>query len=216
MDIVGVVLEDHPASGFMSCAYVGVDPTASNDHAAIRGSTVGPGVPGIVGDAVVDTVGAGVPDSVAADVPEAVSAGVLEADAPWLEAGLLVLTGVVVSADVAEEDAVKDGVPVAAGVVVAAAVPAGVDDATGVAENTAGKPVKTTLSMVTVPPDPDATGLGASLTQKPAALSAPAPRDLTPDVAEPVARYTALVPYVEPEPGSRLTAVAYETPPSTE
>ena len=36
VDIVGTTpVEDaYPASGFISCAYVGVDPTESNDHAA--------------------------------------------------------------------------------------------------------------------------------------------------------------------------------------
>ena len=82
VDIVGVVVDDHPASGFISCAYVGVDPTASYDHAA---NTDGTGAGDPVGEGVFD------PD----DVPLTVCAGVAEED-PVLD-DVPVLTGLAVS-----------------------------------------------------------------------------------------------------------------------
>ena len=142
------------------------------------------------GDAVLDAV----PDDEGDTVDAAVLAGV--ADAVPLAEGVAVRDEEVVDAGVPA--AVDDAVDVPAG------VPEGVTVPAGVAENTAGYPVNTMLSRVTVPPDEDARGLALSFTHKPAKFSAPAPRSVDPAVVDPVDRYKPLVPYVAAE-GSRLT-----------
>ena len=126
--ITGVVAATPPASGSISCAYVGVDPTESNDHDAsvlepvdaAAGDLVPVGVAVLTGEPVDDTVAAeedvtvaaGVAAGVPAGVPTGVPAGVLlddaEPDAVLVAAG--VPAGVVVAAPVLDGDPVADAV----------------------------------------------------------------------------------------------------------
>ena len=124
--ITGMVAATPPESGSISCAYVGVDPTESNDHDAsvlepvdaAAGDLVPVGVAVLTGEPVDDTVAAeedvtvaaGVAAGVPAGVPTGVPAGVLlddaEPDAVLVAAG--VPAGVVVAAPVLDGDPVAD------------------------------------------------------------------------------------------------------------
>ena len=151
------------------------------------------------------TEGEGVAVEVGVREPVGVVEGVTEDDGVDVDGG--------VPAGVPLDDAVPDGVPVSGGeadsepswvlladcIVVEAdgdavavgtldGVPAGVVDAAGVGVIAPAVALNTMLSMLTVPPAPDATGLGASFTHRLAALSAPAPNWVVPAVAEPVDR----------------------------
>ena len=131
--------------------------------------------------------------------------------------------GVELAADVAEllvdgdagreEDAtaVREAVDEvdAAGVWVEAAVLEAAELTVGVVELAEARvPENTTPSRFTVPPDAEASGLGANRTHKLAASSAAPPSAVVPGVVEPVERYTVEVPYEAPE-GASAETLAY-------
>ena len=82
------------------------------------------------------------------------------------------------------EDAVAACVEVERDVVVA--VYAAEEEADGVTDGVTKVPLKTRLSRLTVPPDDEAKGDGASRTHKSEALLAPGPKNVVPNEVDPV------------------------------
>ena len=131
----GVEIEAQPASGSINCAYVGVDPTESKDHAASVLEPVDAAAGDLVPVEVVVPTGEPVDDTVAAEDTLGATR-VADADEDDVTVAACVAAGVAAGepAGVLLDDAVPDAVLVAAGVPAGVTVAAPVLDGEEVAD----------------------------------------------------------------------------------